>query len=784
MKKMKVFRIIIALFLVAMTLSNGVIAQDAMNMTQIGYWDWPESLSDVRGASYNGNEYALLGSYTGMSLIDVTDPTNMSEVQWFGGPASIWRDPFYYNGHAYCVTEGGGGMLIVDMTTLPALPLNFTYYTGSTYPFSSVHNMFIDENGIAFLFGSDAVQGAIMLDLNQDPMNPTEIGIWDDYYTHDGYVRGDTLWAACLGDGMRVLDVSTHSNPIELGTWPTVGNFAHNVWLSDDGDFAFTTDEISSGYVAAYDVSNLNNVVETDKINEPLSIGVIPHNTHYVDGWLVTSHYNDGITVYDAHDPDNMIMTGYFDSSPISGGGFDGAWGVWPYLPSGNILVADISSGFWVLGHEYERASYLEGNVTEVISSVPLSGVTVDIESAVPTTESDIFGDYVSGTGNPGTYDVSFSRAGYLPLTVEDVELVTGQTTVLDVELVPDTPFAFVGQVVDALSGMPISGSEVHLENPFFQLTATTDGNGVIGDGGFYAGSYVVTAGIWGYEIFCEELNITSNTDTLIIELSSGYEDNFDLDLGWDEGGNASTGQWELGIPEGTEFDGSQSNPDEDGNDCGQSAYITGNGGGQAGDDDVDDGFTRLASPVMDLSGMAHPFVGFDYWFFNDGGNGGLNDELTVSISNGDSTVVLATYEENTSNWQEASFLLELFIVPTSNMTLIVEAADNDPGHLVEGGFDNFKAWDVPNLSVTEAEPVDFKVYPNPNGDEFFTLELNSITALFTLTIRDIAGRIVSDPAQLRFGSNRIETPDESGIYLLEVTNNEEKMVQRLIVQP
>jgi choice-of-anchor B domain-containing protein len=780
---MKFHKILIGLVITSFVLSTVALGQDAMNMTQIGYWDWDEDLSDVRGASYNGSEYALLGSHSGMSLIDVTDPSNMTEVQWFGGTPSIWRDPFYYNGYAYCVTEGGGGMLIVDMTTLPATPLNFTYYTGDSFPFSSAHNMFIDENGVAFLFGSNA-PGTIMLDLTQDPMNPVELGIWSDFYTHDGFVRGDTLWAACLSDGVRVIDVSSPASPIELGTWPTVGNFAHNVWLSDDGNYAFTTDEIGSGYVTAYDVANLSNVIETDKVNHPLTEGVIPHNTHYVDGWLVTSHYNDGITVYDAHDPDNMIMTAYFDSSPLVGGGFDGSWGVWPYLPSGNILLSDISSGFWVIGHEYERASYLEGNVTEVISNIPLSGVTVDIESVVSTTESDIFGDYASGSGNPGVYDVSFSRVGYFPLTVEDVELISGQTTILDVELLPDTPFAFVGQVIDAISGMPISGAEVQLDNPFFQWTATTDGNGVVGDGGLYAGTYIVTAGSWGYDIYCEEVNISINADTLVIELSEGYEDNFDLNLGWTHQENANTGQWELGSPEGTEYEGDQCNPDDDSDDCGSSAYITGNGGGEPGDDDVDGGFTRITSPVMDLTSMLHPFLEYDFWFFNAGGNSGPNDELTVSIDNGDSTIVLATYDQSNSNWQNASFLLELFTVPTSSTRLIVETVDNSPGHLVEGGFDNFRVWDAPSLAVHEADQVEFEVYPNPAGGDFFILDLNSITGAFSLTIHDLAGRIVSDSSPLGFGQNKISSPEKSGVYLLEVSNNELKIVERLIVQP
>jgi len=41
---------------------------------------------------------------------------------------------------------------------------------------------------------------------------------------------------------------------------------------------------------------------------------------------------------------------GYFDTYPDNDvASFDGAWSVYPYLPSGNILVSDIDRGLFVI---------------------------------------------------------------------------------------------------------------------------------------------------------------------------------------------------------------------------------------------------------------------------------------------------------------------------------------------------------------------------------------------------------------------------------------------------
>ena len=84
-----------------------------------------------------------------------------------------------------------------------------------------------------------------MLDLNDDPMNPTVLGVYDENYLHDGVVRGDTLWGSAVNDGkLQVIDVSDPSEPELLSFWSTPNSFTHNAWFSDDSRYIFTTDEV------------------------------------------------------------------------------------------------------------------------------------------------------------------------------------------------------------------------------------------------------------------------------------------------------------------------------------------------------------------------------------------------------------------------------------------------------------------------------------------------------------------------------------------------------------
>jgi hypothetical protein len=150
-----------------------------------------------------------------------------------------------------------------------------------------------------------------------DPMNPIEVGDFDTWYVHDCFVRDDTAYCANIYDGFfSVLDVTNKSNPILLGTAITPTNFSHNIWTSTDGNYAFTTDEVSGGFIGAFDVSDPANIIYLDKIQSSPGAGIVPHNAHVLGNYLVTSYYADGVVIHDITYPNNLIQVGNHDTNP------------------------------------------------------------------------------------------------------------------------------------------------------------------------------------------------------------------------------------------------------------------------------------------------------------------------------------------------------------------------------------------------------------------------------------------------------------------------------------
>lgn len=410
------------------------------NIQQIGHLPYSQDLSDIWGyVDQQGNEYALVGVYNGFSVVSLADPANPEEVFFGPGSNSIWRDVKTWGDYAYVSNESGNGVYIVDLSPLPDGPItNTVNYTGSTYPFSTAHNLYIDEFGKLYIFGANSGNGgAIILDLTADPMNPVELGRFNTYYLHDGMARGDTLWGSAIYQGvLAAIDVSDPANPSITGTVSTPSQFTHNAWVSDDGTHVFTTDEVNGGYIGSFNVENLSNMFEADRVRTDLGNNIIPHNVHVHNDFLVTSYYTIGLTVHDARFPDKLFEVAHFDTSPnYNGGTFNGCWGAYPYLPSGLVLATDIEEGLYILEVDYIRAAYLEGKVRSAETNNPVFNVQVEIPELGISTQTTFDGSYQFGTLLSGTYDVHFTALGYHPLNLPDVELINGELTMLDVEL-------------------------------------------------------------------------------------------------------------------------------------------------------------------------------------------------------------------------------------------------------------------------------------------------------------------------------------------------------------
>ena len=447
---MKKFFLLLTLFLPFFSIS-----QSNYNLTLVGEFDWNGLSYDSEGSDIwgwrntsTGVEYALVGLNTGFSVVELSNPQNPTEVFFIPGANTTWRDIKTWENYAYVTNEGGDGLLIVDLNDLTGQTyVNFTNY------FNTAHNIYMDENGVAYIFGTDVGNGGVIfLDVTTNPMSPTYLGTWDDYYIHDGMARGDTLWAGCIYQGeFYAVDVSNKTNPQVLGHHPTPNQFTHNIWVSDDGDFVFTTDEQADSYIGAYDITDMNNIQEVDRIQSNPESNSIPHNTHVDGNFLVTSWYRDGTVVHDATFPNNLVEVANYDSYAGSGNGFDGCWGTFPYLPSGLIISSDINSAnngngrLLLLERGFSQACYLQGNVTD-LNNQTISGVDVVIlNTVIPNlSNTDILGNYTTGNADSGIYDVVFSKFGYISDTLQ-ATMVNGQITYLDAVLNVDNSLPILG---------------------------------------------------------------------------------------------------------------------------------------------------------------------------------------------------------------------------------------------------------------------------------------------------------------------------------------------------
>ncbi|NNF01339.1 MAG: choice-of-anchor B family protein [Bacteroidia bacterium] len=434
----------LSLLCCALLFSITLNAQTAKNLTEIGGLTVGQlggSLNDIWGyADSLGNEYAIIGIQSGVVFVDVTVPTSPVLLHTITSTSSTWRDIRVYNDFAYVTCEANIGLMIVDLRYIQdSVPYIFT---NLGIGFDDAHNISLDEEtGFAYLVGGGGgpTNGAVMIDLNPDPWNPVHLGNYNVNYIHDAMVRNDTMYASEIYTGkFAVVDVTNKSAPNVLATQATSLNFTHQSWPSDDNDFLFAVDEKSAAYIDAFDISDLSNIEKVDRIQSNPGSGVIPHNTFYINGYLVTSYYRDGVTIHDASRPHNLCQVGYNDTYTAGGGnGFQGCWGVYPYLPSGNIIASDRNTGLKVLSPTYVRGCYVEGNVTDDCSGIALSGVNVEILTGFTGNidDTDVTGSYAVATADAGTYDIVFSKAGYISDTITGLVLSNGVLIDLDVTL-------------------------------------------------------------------------------------------------------------------------------------------------------------------------------------------------------------------------------------------------------------------------------------------------------------------------------------------------------------
>lgn len=418
-------------------LTSCISSYSQINIELLGHYSFPYRTSNLWSYESGGHQYALVGTEEGFAVVDITSPATPILIDTVLGATSIWREVKIWNDYAYIVTEGSGGLLIVNLSGLPS---SISYhFTSASAGLTTAHALHVDENGYLYLYGSnnDVGNGTLIYDLNPNPNIPTLVGSYTANYIHDGEVRNNIIYASEIYNGTATLiDVSDKSNPVIIGSINTPSNFTHNTWLSDDGTVMYTTDERSAAFVTAYDITDPSDINELCRWKNYDGSTAIPHNVYVKNDYLVLSEYRDGVYIIDGHRPENLVTVGHYDTSPYeSGAGFNGAWGVCPYFSDNKIIVSDIETGLYILDVNYTRACYLEGTLTDQ-NSTPIIGAKCEIISdPASIRSSDLSGAYKTGTVDSGWVDVRFYTPSCLTKIITNVHLQKGIVTQLDASL-------------------------------------------------------------------------------------------------------------------------------------------------------------------------------------------------------------------------------------------------------------------------------------------------------------------------------------------------------------
>lgn len=353
----------------------------------------------------DGREYALLGVRNGTSIIDITDTDNPSEINFIPSNSSLWKDIKTYQHYAYAVNESGGGLQIIDLSDLPnSAPLIATFNG-----FNTSHNIYIDEEtGIMLAEGSFG--SAVRVISLADPVNPVVISSFGvechDIIYHDGIAYVSEGNQGSFG----VYDLSDPSDPVFITqiNVPSAG-YAHNAWPTEDGQFLMTTEETGGKTIKMWDVSDPTNASITDQVLGPNGLA---HNTHIKGNFAYVSHYSVGLRIYDITDKYDILDAGHYDTYPNgNGGGFDGAWGAYPFFRSGKVLISDQTTGLYVVYYAGAR----EGDDDDPNAPTDVAAYSdYNTPSEITLTWSDPTEFFGGDPLNAGDFTIEIERDGNL----------------------------------------------------------------------------------------------------------------------------------------------------------------------------------------------------------------------------------------------------------------------------------------------------------------------------------------------------------------------------------
>jgi choice-of-anchor B domain-containing protein len=341
----------------------------------------------------DNREYAVLGHRTGTAVYDVTTPATPVLVGNIPGLSSAWRevkvfqmrDPgaATHRAYAYITTEApSGGLQIIDLSNLP----NSVSLANTLTEFSTSHTLYISNVNYAtmaalpgatpflYIAGSNVAGGAFRIYSLANPVAPTLVtpSPAGTGYMHDStsmlITDNRTTQCANAHNPCEVLvdfnettvdlwDVTEKAAPVRLSTTGYgTATYTHSGWPSSDAMYIIVHDELDelrrglNTQIYTLDIADLR---APSMVTSYLGgTTTTDHNGYTIGNRYYVSHYKRGLVIFDATNPRALSEIGSFDtylSPAANSAGTDGAWGVYPFLTSGTILVSDIENGLFLL---------------------------------------------------------------------------------------------------------------------------------------------------------------------------------------------------------------------------------------------------------------------------------------------------------------------------------------------------------------------------------------------------------------------------------------------------
>lgn len=337
--------------------------------------------NDIWGWTKNGREFALVALTDGSSFVDITTPTAPKVCGFLPTHTSrsTWRDIKVDQDHAFIISEASNhGMQVFDLNRL----LEDDCSTAKQYDadvhydeFGNCHNIVINEaSHRAYGVGTRTCRGGPHIMDVSNPKEPQYLGCFDsDGYTHDAecitYDGPDSRYTGkeiCFlynEDTLTIADLTDPRNPVQLSrTAYTNNRYTHQGWLTEDRKFVLLDDELDEMYALnEQDKYTRTLIWDVQSLTDPKWISnfisgeqAVDHNMYILGNFAYQANYKAGLRVLDVSklDPTNPVVTeaAYFKCDPRpSTPDFNGAWSVFPYFPSGTVVLNSIERGLFVL---------------------------------------------------------------------------------------------------------------------------------------------------------------------------------------------------------------------------------------------------------------------------------------------------------------------------------------------------------------------------------------------------------------------------------------------------